>query len=102
MRNLFTSKKRYLESLNLSLKSCVMKKKKLQLEELKVKSFVTVVNKEEQRTAKGGYVYKASIDAAMDVVMDTVGGGHWTSEKTRLTGTGSVLARFDNNTKSKG
>jgi len=79
-----------------------MKKKKLQLEELKVKSFVTVVNKEEQRTAKGGYRYKATIADAMDVVMDTVGGGHWTSEKTRATNTGNVLARLGNNTKNKG
>ena len=33
-----------------------MDKKKLQLEQLKVKSFVTVIGSEDQKTAKGGYV----------------------------------------------
>lgn len=33
-----------------------MDKKKLQLEQLKVKSFVTVIGSSDQKTAKGGYI----------------------------------------------
>jgi len=33
-----------------------MTKKKLKLTDLKIKSFATVMNKTEQRTAKGGYL----------------------------------------------
>ncbi|MEM1320877.1 MAG: pinensin family lanthipeptide [Bacteroidota bacterium] len=34
-----------------------MSKKKYQLSELKVKSFVTAIDKQEQKTSKGGYYY---------------------------------------------
>lgn len=70
-----------------------MKKKKLQLKELKVKSFLTVVNKEEQRTAKGGYVYRHKI-AVISHVKDVAGSPSWTSEKTRVLGSDGVLARL--------
>ncbi len=67
-----------------------MKKKILKLEELKVKSFVTQVNKEEQKTAKGGYVYKPGLPIAMS----EVGVVHWTSEKTRLSTSDNLLSGF--------
>jgi hypothetical protein len=73
-----------------------MKKKKLQLKELKVKSFITVVNKEEQRTAKGGYVYRPGIVAAVNEVASTEITGPWTSEKTRATSSDNVLSSFGN------
>jgi hypothetical protein len=77
-----------------------MKKKKLQLKELKVKSFITVVNKEEQRTTKGGYVYKATVDIALSEVIGP-GGGSWTSEKTRATNSDDVLKTFGGNNNPK-
>jgi len=70
-----------------------MKKKKLQLEELKVKSFITVVNKEEQRTTKGGYVHKQRL-ASNHIAVGHVDGGNWTSEKTRATDSDNVLANL--------
>lgn len=78
-----------------------MKKIKLQLQEIKVKSFVTIVNKEEQRTAKGGYVHHPRVPIAMVEVMDTVGGSHWTSEKTRATNSNDVLTILGSNNKLK-
>lgn len=65
-----------------------MKKKILKLEELKVKSFVTQVNKAEQKTAKGGYVYKPGLPIAMS----EVGVANWTSEKTRVLSSDNLLS----------
>lgn len=79
-----------------------MKKKKLQIEELKVKSFVTVVNKEEQRTTKGGYVHKQGVASIAHVVGDTAGGSYWTSEKTRATNADNVLAKLGGTSKTNG
>ena len=78
-----------------------MKKKKLQLNELKVKSFITVVNKEEQRTAKGGYVNHPRVDDALNSVVNNVGDSYWTSEKTRATGSDNVLTSFGASNKHK-
>ena len=71
-----------------------MKKKKLQLEELKVKSFLTIVNKEEQRTSKGGYVNHNKADIAAKAFDDLAEGTYWTSEKTRATGSDDLLTSF--------
>jgi len=78
-----------------------MKKKKLQIKELKVKSFITVVNKEEQRTAKGGYVYHPRIAGSLNEVADTIGGLEWTSEKTRATSSDNVLTSLGGNHKTQ-
>jgi len=79
-----------------------MKKKKLQLKELKVKSFITVVNKEEQRTAKGGYVNYNNFALAQNVLVGSdIIVGPWTSEKTRATGSEDVLIGFGRNGKSR-
>ena len=52
--------------------------KKLQLSELKVKSFVPVVDVTEQRTAKGGYVN-------FDTISFDIGGiNKWTEDKVTL------------------
>ena len=77
-----------------------MKKKKIQIEELKVKSFLTVVNKEEQRTTKGGYVDYPRAAAAQAKATDAAGQTYWTSEKTRLAGPGGVLISFGGDTRS--
>ncbi len=66
-----------------------MAKKKLQLSELKVKSFVTVVDPAEQRTAKGGYVRVVS---AYNYIRDIGGIVHWTSEKTLVSATDTPTA----------
>jgi len=78
-----------------------MKKKKLQLKELKVKSFITIVKKEEQRTAKGGYVNYPQVTPNVHVALDTVVGPYWTSEKTRATDSEVVLMGFGRDGKSK-
>lgn len=52
-----------------------MSKKKLPLKNLKVKSFVTVMSKKEQKTAKGGYVHMADRYIVVN--------GNWTSVKTQ-------------------
>ncbi|MFK7808081.1 MAG: pinensin family lanthipeptide [Saprospiraceae bacterium] len=60
-----------------------MDKKKLQLEELKVKSFVTVIGSEDQKTTKGGYV---------DYQMGSPGfSNEWTTIKTRRRPFGGFL-----------
>ncbi len=54
-----------------------MDKKKLPLEQLKVKSFVTVMDAAEQKTAKGGY---------LDISAHQVGYiQNWTTIKTQKT-----------------
>ncbi len=57
-----------------------MAKKKLQIEELKVKSFVTVVEKGEQKTAKGGIV---NFQTQGYILQDINGHKPWTEWKTR-------------------
>lgn len=57
-----------------------MDKKKLQLSEIKVKSLVTLVDQQEQRTAKGGFYYNNNAGIAINV-SDT---GNWTEYKTRV------------------
>ena len=52
-----------------------MDKKKLQLEELKVKSFVTVIASADQKTTKGGYVDYHSGSPGFN--------NNWTTIKTR-------------------
>ncbi len=79
-----------------------MKKKKLQINELKVKSFITVVNKEEQRTAKGGYVNHPRENATLNEVVNNVGDSYWTSDKTRVAGSNNVLTSMGVNNKNKG
>ena len=56
-----------------------MAKKKLQLSELKVKSFVTVVQPAEQKTAKGGYRHLQTVGR---IIRDISGISFWTQEKT--------------------
>ena len=73
-----------------------MKKKKLQLKELKVKSFITIVGKEEQRTAKGGYVNHPKVSVISKVAkFVNEPSPSWTSEKTRATGSDELLRNFD-------
>lgn len=64
-----------------------MDKKKLQLEQLKVKSFVTVIGSEDQKTAKGGYV---------DYNYQNPGfNNNWTTIKTRKNPFQAVAIRED-------
>lgn len=54
-----------------------MAKNKLKLNDLKVKSFVTALDTEEQKTTKGGFIYLSS--------PGQLGGrNQWTSQKTRF------------------
>ncbi len=62
-----------------------MDKKKLQLSEIKVKSLVTQVDKAEQKTAKGGYVYPKGVASTISVI-DAADTPSWTEYKTRATG----------------
>lgn len=68
-----------------------MKNKKLQLDELKIKSYLTIVNKEEQRTAKGGILRYHDVVETVKIVNDTIGSNPWTSEKTRASGSDNLL-----------
>lgn len=52
-----------------------MDKKKLQLEQLKVKSFVTVIGSADQKTAKGGYIDYDYVNPGFN--------DSWTGIKTR-------------------
>lgn len=61
-----------------------MGKKKLQLSELKVHSFITPVNKSEQKTAKGGRAYQEDF-VAISSDISYVEDFSWTELKTRLT-----------------
>ena len=55
--------------------------KKLQLKDLKIKSFRTVIEKAEQKTAKGGRVLtKRHIDTDKDNVSNAI--GTWTEIKS--------------------
>jgi len=63
-----------------------MAKKNLQLSEIKVKSFVTLVEQSEQKTAKGGYVYANTLDAIIIDARPT-----WTEFKTRADGDGDIV-----------
>ena len=73
-----------------------MKKKKLQLKDLKVKSFITILGKEEQRTAKGGYVNHPKVSViSKEVKFVNEQNPSWTSEKTRATGSDDVLRNLD-------
>ena len=65
-----------------------MTKKKLQLTELKVKSFVTVVDKGEQKTAKGGRI---NLQTQGYIVQDIGGIKPWTDMKTRVDSPGNIL-----------
>lgn len=65
-----------------------MAKKNLQLSEIKIKSFVTLVDKDEQRTAKGGYVYNDRLDA---IIIDIGSKPSWTELKTRVTNGDDVM-----------
>lgn len=61
-----------------------MAKKKLQLSEIKVNSFVTQVTEAEQKTAKGGYVYRETAPAIiLSIGQDRL---TWTELKTRASG----------------
>ena len=53
--------------------------KKLQLNELKIKSFVTTLNTAEQKTAKGGYIY----DSGAHFQLYNPRGGSFTVHKTQ-------------------
>jgi len=64
-----------------------MAKKKLKLNDLKLKSFVTTLDVEEQRTAKGGYIVLPS--------QGQFGGrNQWTSQKTRLRESGKQTTKL--------
>lgn len=58
-----------------------MAQKKLQLSAIKVKSFVTLLDKTEQRTAKGGYYYKRELPT---VSISIAQPPTWTEYKTRV------------------
>lgn len=58
-----------------------MDKKKLQLSEIKVKSLVTLVDQQEQKTAKGGY-YKNAASASISIHIPD--NPSWTEYKTRV------------------
>ena len=60
-----------------------MTKKKIQLKELKVKSFITIVDKSEQRTSKGGIV---NFQTQGYILQDVGGNIPWTGIKTRVDG----------------
>lgn len=60
-----------------------MDKKKLQLSEIKIKSIVTLVDKVEQKTAKGGYI-QGKGEAIGVVVIDVADTPTWTEYKTRI------------------
>lgn len=71
-----------------------MAKKKLQLSELKLKSFVTVMQPAEQKTAKGGYYHHIS---RLERIISHIGGGFsWTSEKTYVVNEDSPATSFIN------
>lgn len=66
-----------------------MASKKLQLSEIKVKSFVTTVGKADQKTSKGG-LFSISRHNRLDVKVDLGQVTSWTEYKTRLTSETSV------------
>lgn len=61
-----------------------MAQKKLQLSKIKVKSLVTLVDKNEQRTSKGGYRHNYMKKHFSDIIQIAQEVG-WTEYKTRLT-----------------
>ena len=63
-------------------KFSVMGKKKLQLAQIKVNSFITPMNEDQQRTAKGGYVYHENLVAVSNDVSYSEDFS-WTELKTR-------------------
>ena len=65
-----------------------MNKKKLQIEELKVKSFVTVVDRGEQKTTKGGIV---NFQTHGYIINDISGPTPWTEVKTRVDNSENIL-----------
>jgi len=65
-----------------------MTKKKLRLKELKVKSFVTVVDRGEQKTTKGGLI---NLQTQGYIIHDIQGHTPWTEYKTRVEGTENIL-----------
>ncbi len=69
-----------------------MAKKNLQLSEIKVKSFVTLVDQTEQKTSKGGYVHTARLEA---IIIDINARPSWTEYKTRATGDSNVVRFFN-------
>ena len=69
-----------------------MTKKKLQLKELKVKSFVTVVDKGEQKTAKGGLI---NLQTQGYIIQDIGGIEPWTVVKTRVGAPGDNILQID-------
>lgn len=62
-----------------------MGKKKLQLSEIKVNSFVTPVSKADQKTTKGGYVYREDTVEVGNPGF-SVGTSSYTEIKTRILG----------------
>jgi len=74
-----------------------MAKKKLQLSDIKVKSLVTVVEKGEQKTSKGGFI---SIHQKPTLTVSLIGRISWTEMKTQLTVSSAVslkkMTREDN------
>ena len=73
-----------------------MAKKILQLSEIKVKSFVTQIDSAEQKTAKGGYVYKERLDA---IIIDIDSRPSWTEYKTRAVGDSNTIKLFEEGNK---
>ena len=71
-----------------------MAKKKLQLSEIKLKSFVSQIDQAEQRTAKGGYVHNEKLSAIIIAIDDRP---DWTEYKTRATSDGNVVKLFGGN-----
>jgi hypothetical protein len=65
-----------------------MDTKKLPLEQLKVKSFVTVIESADQKTAKGGFVDYSYSQTTFD--------NNWTSIKTQKTPFGGGMAGIIN------
>jgi len=57
-----------------------MARKKLQLSEIKVKSFVTLLDETEQRTTKGGYYHKKELPT---ISVGIAQSPSWTEYKTR-------------------
>jgi len=73
-----------------------MASKKLQLSEIKVKSFVTTVGKAEQKTSKGGFISVSRHNRLLSRV-DLGQVTSWTEYKTRLTTETTVKLSQDNN-----
>ena len=71
-----------------------MAKKKLQLSEIKVKSFITLVDQTEQKTAKGGYIHN---DKRPAIIIDVDDRPSWTEYKTRVTNDNDVIKLFGGN-----